>query len=46
VWVNVPPGVYTIHTEHAELDIRSFVVTCEPGRFINVGPPWGPHELQ
>jgi hypothetical protein len=45
VWHNVPPGVYTIHTSHPTVDIRTFVVTCEPGRFINAGPPWGPHEL-
>ena len=45
VWFNVPPGVYTIHTDHPTLDIRTFTVTCEAGRFINAGPPWGPHEL-
>jgi len=45
VWFNVPPGVYRFDTSHPDVDIRSFVVTCEPGRFINAGPPWGPHEL-
>lgn len=45
VWFNVPPGVYTMHAHHTTLQFLPFVATCEPGRFINAGPPWGLHEI-
>lgn len=46
VWANVPPGRYALRTHHPERRFRECVVTCEPGRFINAGPPWGLHELE
>lgn len=45
VWFNVPPGVYAIRAEHPTLEFSTFVATCEPGRFINAGPPWGLREI-
>lgn len=46
VWPNVPPGVYTFGANHSDKPFASFVATCEPGRFINAGPPWGIRELE
>jgi hypothetical protein len=45
VFANLPPGVYTLTAQHPTREIAPLVVTCEPGRFINAGPPWGLHEV-
>ena len=44
VWPNVPPGVYVMKASHPDKTFAPFVATCEPGRFINAGPPWGLRE--
>ncbi|MCC7537209.1 MAG: hypothetical protein IT379_13385, partial [Deltaproteobacteria bacterium] len=41
VWANVAPGTYELRAVHPERTFRPSTVTCEPGRFINAGPPWG-----
>ena len=45
VWVNVPPGTYTVHASHADHEFQSFTVVCESGGFVNAGPPWGLRQL-
>ena len=46
VWTNVEPGVYEFRAESPDTEFASFVATCEPGRFINAGPPWGLREQE
>jgi hypothetical protein len=45
VWVNVPPGTYTVHASHPDHEFQSFTAICEPGGFVNAGPPWGLRQL-
>lgn len=43
VWLNVPPGVYTVTGEHPDpsLEIVPREVTCLEGQLINLNPPMG-----
>lgn len=45
LFYNVEPGRYTFEAHHPTLTFTTFVVTCEPGRFINACPPYGLHEI-
>lgn len=44
VWPNVEPGVYELAAEHPDTGFAPFFATCEPGRLVNAGPPWGLRE--
>ncbi len=44
VWPNVEPGVYEIRAAHADTEFAPLIATCEAGRLINAGPPWGLRE--
>lgn len=45
LWTDLPPGVYEIDGSNPETEHAGFVATCEPGRLVNAGPPWGLYEL-
>lgn len=41
---NVAPGVYVVSAQHPTRTFAPFTATCEPGRLINAGSPWGLRE--
>ena len=45
MWVDLPPGVYTITSSHPTARFAPFQATCEEGRLINANPPWGLYEM-
>jgi len=45
MWVEVPPGVYTITGAHPTDRFAPFQATCEDGRLVNASPPWGLYEM-
>jgi|GEM_PF-695497 len=45
MWVEVPPGVYTITSSHPTDRFAPFQATCEDGRLVNASPPWGLYEM-
>lgn len=45
MWVDIPPGQYTITSSHPTTRFAPFQATCEKGRLINANPPWGLYEM-
>jgi hypothetical protein len=45
LWKDVPAGTYEITGNNPETAHAGFTATCEPGRLVNAGPPWGLYEL-
>ncbi len=45
LWTDVPAGTYRITGSNPATGHAGFVATCEPGRLVNAGPPWGLYEL-
>ncbi|MBN8866787.1 MAG: hypothetical protein J0H98_04485 [Solirubrobacterales bacterium] len=45
MWVDIPPGVYTITSSHPTARFAPFRATCRDGRLINASPPWGLYEM-
>ena len=45
MWVDIPPGVYTITSSHPTARFAPFQATCRKGRLINANPPWGLYEM-
>lgn len=45
LWTDVPIGAYRITGSNPATSHSGFVATCEPGRLVNAGPPWGLYEL-
>ena len=43
VWLNVPPGVYTVTGEHPDpaLEVVPRQVECRAGELVNLNPPMG-----
>lgn len=43
VWLNVPPGTYTVQGEHPDpaYEVVPKTVRCEAGWFVNLNPPLG-----
>lgn len=41
LWVNVPPGDYTITGTKAGVTLRPVNATCRAGVLVNASPPWG-----
>ena len=43
VWLNVPPGRYTVQGEHPDpgFEVVPKTVDCEEGWFVNLNPPLG-----
>ncbi len=43
VWLNVPPGTYTVQGEHPDpaYEVVPKTVQCEAGWFVNLNPPLG-----
>jgi len=45
MWVNIPPGTYTVTATHSTARFSQFQATCRDGRLINANPPWGLYEM-
>ncbi len=45
LWKDIPAGTYEITGLNPQTGHAGFVATCEPGRLVNAGPPWGLYEL-
>jgi hypothetical protein len=45
LWKDLPPGTYEVTGGNPDTAHAGFVATCEPGRLVNAGPPWGLYEL-
>ncbi len=41
LFLNVPPGDYTLSATKAGTSVRSVAVKCRPGVLVNPSPPWG-----
>ncbi len=46
LWTDVPAGTYEITSHNPQTKHAGFVASCEPGRLVNAGPPWGVYELR
>ncbi len=45
LWKDLPPGTYEVNGGNPDTAHAGFVATCEAGRLVNAGPPWGLFEL-
>lgn len=45
IWVNVPPGEYTLHAEKAGTEFVEVLVRCEQDWVVNANPVWGLHAI-
>ncbi len=45
LWKDVPAGTYEVTGSNPGTAHAGFIATCEPGRLVNAGPPWGLYEL-
>ena len=45
LWKDLPSGTYEITGSNPNTTHAGFTATCEPGRLVNAGPPWGLYEL-
>ncbi len=41
LFVNVPPGTYTLRAEKAGVPFEAVTMTCRPGVLVNASPPYG-----
>lgn len=46
LFVNVPPGVYTLTGTKAGATFRTVKARCEAGWLVNASPPWGLQRIQ
>jgi hypothetical protein len=46
LWTDLPRGTYEVTGHNPKTSHAGFLATCEPGRLVNAGPPWGLYELR